>query len=158
MASLADDQRWQLVDIHGRAEFGSAKKERTDCESRVVALESRLLGILLDNAIKYTPEHGEIHAEVAGSANEAVVMVRDREIGISPDIREQIFDRFYQADLRERKTNAGCGLGLSIARWIADAHRAEITVTSASLEGSVFKIRFTLTAAEHSTCALEHTL
>jgi two-component system heavy metal sensor histidine kinase CusS len=118
----------------------------------------RLIGILLDNAIKYTPEHGEIHAEVAGSANEAVVTVRDTGIGISRDIREQIFDRFYQADLRERKTNAGCGLGLSIARWIADAHRAEITVTSAPLEGSVFKIRFTLKAAEHPTRALEHTL
>jgi two-component system heavy metal sensor histidine kinase CusS len=57
-----------------------------------------------------------------------VVTVRDTGIGISRDVRERIFDRFYQADLRERKTNAGCGLGLSIARWIADAHRAEITV------------------------------
>jgi two-component system, OmpR family, heavy metal sensor histidine kinase CusS len=120
-------------------------------------LMQRLLGILLDNAIKYTPEHGEIRAEVASSAGEAVVTVRDTGIGISRDVREQIFDRFYQADLRERKTNAGCGLGLSIARWIADAHRAEITVTSAPLEGSVFKIRFNLTAAEHPTRALEHT-
>ena len=64
----------------------------------------RLLGILLDNAIKYTPEHGEIHAEVASSSTEAVVTVRDTGIGISRDVREQIFDRFYQADLRERKT------------------------------------------------------
>jgi two-component system heavy metal sensor histidine kinase CusS len=121
-------------------------------------LLQRLLGILLDNAIKYTPEHGEIHAEVARSANEVVVTVRDTGIGISRDVREQIFDRIYQADLRERKTNAGCGLGLSIARWIADAHRAEITVTSAPLESSVFKVRFSITAAEHPTHALEHTL
>jgi two-component system heavy metal sensor histidine kinase CusS len=120
-------------------------------------LIQRLLGILLDNAIKYTPEHGEIRAEVTVGASEAIVTVRDTGIGISRDVREQIFDRFYQADLRERKTNAGCGLGLSIARWIADAHRAEITVTSAPLEGSVFKIRFPLTVVKHPTRSLEHT-
>jgi two-component system heavy metal sensor histidine kinase CusS len=120
-------------------------------------LMQRLLGILLDNAIKYTPEHGEIHAEVVSSTSETVVTVRDTGIGITKDVRERIFDRFYQADLRERKTNAGCGLGLSIARWIADAHRAEITVASAPLEGSVFKIRFPLMAAEHPARALEHT-
>lgn len=121
-------------------------------------LMQRLLGILLDNAIKYTPEHGEIHAEVTSSAGEAVITVRDTGIGISRDVRERIFDRFYQADLRERKTTAGCGLGLSIARWIADAHRAEITVDSAPLEGSVFKIKFSLAAAEHPTRMLEHSL
>jgi len=121
-------------------------------------LMQRLLGILLDNAIKYTPEHGEIHAEVTSSPGEAVITVRDTGIGISRDVRERIFDRFYQADLRERKTTAGCGLGLSIARWIADAHRAEITVDSAPLEGSVFKIRFSLAGAEHSTRALEQSL
>lgn len=118
-------------------------------------LMQRLLGILLDNAIKYTPEHGEIRAEVTASGKDAVVTVRDTGIGISRDVREQIFDRFYQADLRERKSQAGCGLGLSIARWIADAHRAEITVTSAPLEGSVFKIRFPLAIGEHSSRPME---
>jgi heavy metal sensor kinase len=121
-------------------------------------LLQRLLGILLDNAIRYTPEHGEIHAEVTTGPGEAVVTVRDTGIGMTRDVREQIFDRYYQAELRERKSNAGCGLGLSIARWIAEAHRAEITVTSAPLEGSVFKIRFTPTSPEHPIRALEHTI
>lgn len=118
-------------------------------------LLQRLLGILLDNAIKYTPELGEIHAEVAAGAGEAVVTVRDTGIGISRDVREQIFDRFYQEDLRERKTQAGCGLGLSIARWIANAHRAEITVNSVPLEGSVFRIRIPLTVGEIAVRSLE---
>ena len=121
-------------------------------------LLQRLLGILLDNAIRYTPEHGEIHTEVTSSGGEAVVTVRDTGIGMTRDVREQIFDRYYQAELRERKSNAGFGLGLSIARWIADAHRAEITVTSAPLEGSVFKIRFALSMLERQTRALENTL
>jgi heavy metal sensor kinase len=120
-------------------------------------LMQRLLGILLDNAIKYTPEHGQIHAEVAAVGQEAVVTVRDTGIGMSREIREHIFDRFYQADLREKKTQAGCGLGLSIARWIADAHRAELTVESTSVEGSVFKIRFPLMAVESPARSLEYT-
>jgi two-component system heavy metal sensor histidine kinase CusS len=120
-------------------------------------LLQRLLGILLDNAIKYTPEHGEIRAEVLSNGHDTAVTVRDTGIGMSRDVREHIFDRFYQADLRERKAQAGCGLGLSIARWIADAHRAELTVESAPVEGSVFKIRFPLLTAEHSTRTLEPT-
>lgn len=118
-------------------------------------LLQRLLGILLDNAIKFTPEHGEIYAEVTAGDHEAIVTVRDTGIGMSHDEREHIFNRFYQADLRERKSHAGCGLGLSIARWIADAHRAELTVESVPLEGSVFRIRFPLTMAERLPRSLE---
>jgi signal transduction histidine kinase len=114
-------------------------------------LIQRLLGILLDNAIKYTPEHGEIRVAVQtvsqNGGSDAIVTVRDTGIGISRDVREQIFDRYYQA---------GCGLGLSIARWIADAHRAEITVTSAPLGGSIFKIRFPLAVSDHAARTLEH--
>jgi two-component system, OmpR family, heavy metal sensor histidine kinase CusS len=105
-------------------------------------LLQRLLGILLDNAIRYTPESGEIRAEVSLLAESAIVTVRDTGVGMSEDVRLQVFNRFYQADLRERKSTAGNGLGLSIGRWIADAHGAELTVESTSLEGSVFQIKF----------------
>jgi heavy metal sensor kinase len=105
-------------------------------------LLQRLLGILLDNAIRYTPESGEIRAEVSLVADSAFVTVRDTGVGMSEDVRLHIFNRFYQADLRERKSTAGSGLGLSIGRWIADAHGAELTVESTPLEGSVFQIKF----------------
>jgi two-component system heavy metal sensor histidine kinase CusS len=105
-------------------------------------LLQRLLGILLDNAIRYTPESGEIRAEVSLVADNAFVTVRDTGVGMSEDVRLHIFNRFYQADLRERKSTAGSGLGLSIGRWIADAHGAELTVESTPLEGSVFQIKF----------------
>jgi heavy metal sensor kinase len=105
-------------------------------------LLQRLLGILLDNAIRYTPESGEIRAEVSLVDDKAVVTVRDTGVGMSEDVRLQVFNRFYQADLRERKSTAGSGLGLSIGRWIADAHGAELTVESTPLEGSVFQIKF----------------
>src|SRR5277367_3297690 len=105
-------------------------------------LLQRLLGILLDNAIRYTPESGEIRVEVSTTGNNAFVIVRDTGVGMSEDVRQHIFNRFYQADLRERKSNAGNGLGLSIGRWIADAHGAELTVESTPLQGSVFQIKF----------------
>jgi signal transduction histidine kinase len=114
-------------------------------------LLQRLLGILLDNAIRYTQEHGEIRAEVSVIMNDAFVTVRDTGVGMSEDVRQRVFDRFYQADLRERKTQAGSGLGLSIGRWIADAHGADLTVESTPLRGSVFQIRFPLTAVAQST-------
>jgi signal transduction histidine kinase len=106
----------------------------------------RLLGILLDNAIRYTPQHGEIRVEVSASANEVIILVRDTGIGMTEDVRQHVFDRFYQADLRERSTQAGTGLGLSIARWIASAHRASLTVESTPLKGSVFQIALPLPA------------
>jgi heavy metal sensor kinase len=113
-------------------------------------LLQRLLGILLDNAIRYTPELGEIRAEVSVTANNAFITVRDTGVGMSEDVRQHIFNRFYQADLRERKSNAGNGLGLSIGRWIADAHGAELTVKSTPLQGSVFQIKFPLKISEPS--------
>jgi heavy metal sensor kinase len=121
-------------------------------------LINRLLGILLDNAIKYTPENGEIHAEVfAGGSDEAGIIVRDTGAGISPAAQEKIFERFYQVDLRERQTQAGHGLGLSIVRWIADAHRARITVDSAPEQGSSFKISFPCVTERQSAQALQTT-
>jgi len=113
-------------------------------------LLQRLLGILLDNAIKYTPERGEILVEVRCTQSEVLLTVRDTGIGMSEDVRQHIFDRFYQADLRERRNLAGSGLGLAIAKWIAEAHRAELPVDSTSMKGSEFQIRFPAAASLHS--------
>jgi two-component system heavy metal sensor histidine kinase CusS len=109
-------------------------------------LLQRLLGILLDNAIRYTPKSGEIRAEVSLTEDNAFVSVRDTGVGMTEDVRLHVFDRFYQADLRERKSKAGNGLGLSIGRWIADAHGAELMVESTPQQGSVFQIRFPVKA------------
>lgn len=105
-------------------------------------LLQRLLGILLDNAIRYTPDGGQVTAEVCPSRDDVSVVVRDTGVGMSEEVQKLIFERFYQADLRERKSNAGSGLGLSIGRWIADAHGAELSVESTPHQGSIFRIRF----------------
>jgi signal transduction histidine kinase len=115
----------------------------------------RLLGILLENAIKYTPEHGEVHLRVDIVENEAQLIVCDTGIGISPDAKAQIFERFYQADMRERTTPVGSGLGLSIARWIVDAHRARISVKSEHSSGTSFIIHFSLVTDAQSVSQYE---
>jgi two-component system heavy metal sensor histidine kinase CusS len=105
-------------------------------------LLQRLLGIPLDNAIKYTPEHGEILVKGSWTQSGVLLAVRDTGIGMSEEVRRHIFDRFYQADLRERRDLAGSGLGLAIAKWIAEAHRAELAVDSVPRKGSEFHVRF----------------
>jgi two-component system heavy metal sensor histidine kinase CusS len=105
-------------------------------------LLQRLLGILLDNAIKFTPVNGAIKTTVSQTGDEIVITVRDTGVGMAEEIRQRIFERYYQADLRERETQPGSGLGLAIARWIADAHQAQLSVESVPLNGSSFQIKF----------------
>jgi signal transduction histidine kinase len=108
----------------------------------------RLFLILLDNAIKYTPSGGEVRANLVldGSAGKqaAVVEVRDTGVGICADDLPHVFERFYRAAKDRSRTTGGAGLGLSIARWIAERHGGEIQVESTPGAGSVFRVRLPL--------------
>jgi signal transduction histidine kinase len=103
----------------------------------------RLFWILLDNAFKYTPPSGRIDVRLSSSDHKATVTVRDNGIGIAGEDLPRIFDRFYRAD-PSRGQVEGCGLGLSIAKWIAEIHRAEFSVASEERAGTVFGITFPL--------------
>ncbi len=103
----------------------------------------RLLWILLDNAIKYTPSRGRIDVALIASALGATVTVRDNGIGIPSADLPQIFERFYRAD-PSRGQVEGSGLGLSIAKWIAEIHRARLSVVSSENVGTTFSVTFPL--------------
>jgi heavy metal sensor kinase len=101
----------------------------------------RLLWILLDNAIKYSKPNGTISVSMATTAQATKIVVRDNGIGISPVDLPFVFDRFYRAD-PSRGIVEGNGLGLAIAKWIAETHQAELSVTSDSGKGTTFTILF----------------
>lgn len=83
---------------------------------------------LLDNAIKHSPEGGRIRLHLQSTAGQASFTIDDEGPGIPPAERERVFDRFYRA---EGNTQHGSGLGLSIARAIADRHGADIILEDA---------------------------
>ncbi len=94
------------------------------------------ISILLDNAIKYTPQGGEVKVEVRERDGWAEVAVSDTGVGISKEQLPLIFERFYRVD--EARTRGGAGLGLAIARQIIEAHGGRIEVRSESGKGSTF--------------------
>ena len=104
----------------------------------------RLLTIVIDNAVKYTPAGGRVSVKLAAADAAAVVTVTDTGVGIGPEDLPHIFERFYRADKARSRAEGGAGLGLSIAEWIAAAHGATISCHSNLGAGSTFKIRFPL--------------
>jgi heavy metal sensor kinase len=101
----------------------------------------RLLWILLDNALKYSNPQGAVGVSLSRVSGQGRVVVRDNGIGISATDLPFVFDRFYRAD-PSRSMVEGNGLGLAIAKWIAETHRAELSVESEEGVGTSFTILF----------------
>jgi len=100
----------------------------------------RMLWNVVQNGIKYTQKGGKV--EISSYVNNGYVWidVKDNGVGISEKDMKYIFDRFYRGD-KSRRRESGSGLGLSISKWIAEAHRGVIEVKSRPLEGSLFSIK-----------------
>lgn len=93
-------------------------------------LIKQALRILMDNAVKYTNPGGKITLTISGNEAEAMISVRDEGIGIPPEAVPRIFDRFYRTDQSRARATGGSGLGLSIAKWIAERHGGHMEVLS----------------------------
>ena len=102
-----------------------------------------LLVIILDNAIKYSPENSSIDISTKVSSSTGVIEISDHGIGIDAKDLKHIFERFYRSD-RARTTSHGngYGLGLSIAKKIVDMHNGQISASSEAGEGTTIIIRF----------------
>jgi heavy metal sensor kinase len=101
----------------------------------------RLLLILLDNAVKYSPSGGRCEIALSHSETHAQITVRDSGEGIPESELKNIFDRFYRVDRVRSKNTGGAGLGLAIARWIAEMHGGTIAAESTLGAGSEFQIK-----------------
>ncbi len=105
---------------------------------------SQLCNNLIDNAIKYTPEGGQIKVRVRRDQADVVLEVEDNGIGISPQYQERVFERFYRVDKARSQSLGGTGLGLSIVRNIAERHYGSVGVTSQLGKGTTFTFRMPL--------------
>jgi heavy metal sensor kinase len=100
----------------------------------------RLFLILLDNAVKYTPDEGRIWFQLRTRNSHAEAIIGDTGIGIAAGDLPYIYDRFWRADKVRSRNLGGAGLGLSIARWIVEQHGGKIEARSEIGQGSQFTV------------------
>jgi heavy metal sensor kinase len=129
------------------------KHIRVECESTpgvtVRGDRARLKQVivnLLDNAIKYTPNGGQVTLRVRREGAQAVLDVTDTGIGIPAEALPHVFKRFFRVDGSRSREQGGAGLGLSIVKSICSAHGAEVEVLSTPGAGSTFRVRQPLAA------------
>jgi two-component system phosphate regulon sensor histidine kinase PhoR len=101
----------------------------------------RAVSNLIDNAIKYTPEGGEIRVSVGMDEQQVWVDVADNGLGIPPEDLARVFERFYRVDRSRSREMGGTGLGLSIVKHVAQSHGGSIDVSSTPGKGSRFRLR-----------------
>jgi signal transduction histidine kinase len=101
---------------------------------------------LLDNAIKYTPNGGEVTVKTGVEDEKGFITVEDNGIGIDPNHHERVFDRFYRV-LPDRG-DVGAGLGLAIVKSICHAHGGSVSLRSAAEIGSIFRVELPLSLAD----------
>lgn len=99
---------------------------------------------IVDNALKYTGEHGRVSVTLTKEKKRAVITVEDNGVGIAEDDKSRIFDRFYRVDKARSRATGGTGLGLSIAQSAIDFHNGTLGVESELGAGSTFTIALPL--------------
>ena len=126
--------------------------EKANVTLRVEGSTANLFGVraildemvfnLCDNAIKYNKPGGSVTVSVRPLEDAVLLRVVDTGIGIPPELREKVFERFYRVDKSHSKQTGGTGLGLSIVKHGAAYHKASITVTDGPEGGTCIEIRF----------------
>jgi signal transduction histidine kinase len=162
-----DELRQNFTAVDGRGAIKDALKQiRPSAAAKHIDVRSKLedlplegdrgsliqlMVILLDNAVKYSPKKSVIEVEARSADKKAVITVSDHGRGIDPIALEHVFDRFYRADKSRAKDgmpDEGYGLGLSIAKMIADLHGGHIRLESRVGEGTTATVTLPLGQAD----------
>jgi two-component system, OmpR family, heavy metal sensor histidine kinase CusS len=140
----ATGQEWQqLIEARNlRFSTTAASREIPVLADRVAM--QRLIAILLDNAVKYTPAAGVVELHVEQKDQSVIIRVCDSGIGIAKKDQSKIFERFYRVDKARSREFGGAGIGLAIAQWIVQQHHGSITVQSSLGCGSTFLVKMPL--------------
>ncbi|MCR5144966.1 MAG: HAMP domain-containing histidine kinase [Lachnospiraceae bacterium] len=137
MCALGFEQVWEKKNINVEVDFD---------QNIIINSDEELLNIvwnnLISNALKFTPEGGDVFISAGVENDKVVVIVKDTGCGMSADVKEHIFDRFYQGDTS--RATEGNGLGLALVRHILTLLEGEIYVDSTEGVGSEFKVIFPL--------------
>jgi signal transduction histidine kinase len=115
-------------------ERGVALCQRQEGEAAIVEADpdrlQQVLLILLDNALKHTPEGGRVEVLVRRQGGDVIAEISDDGPGIAAEHLPRVFDRFYRADPARTRAEGGTGLGLAIAKMLIDAHRGDLSLSS----------------------------
>jgi len=143
LRALLEDMRDSMATLcdHAALDLQIALPDRPVPVSGDRAALVRLVRILIDNAVKYTPAPGRVALTLEARPAGAVIEVADTGIGISAEDLPRVFDRFYRADKARSRDAGGAGLGLSIAKWIGEQHGANISITSEPGSGCRVTVR-----------------
>jgi signal transduction histidine kinase len=137
--------KWNQVALLHNLQF----EERLDVQRLPVAGDEnalrRVIDILLDNALKYTPSPGKVTLSAEEKNGRVVVSVEDTGMGIAPEDQLRVFERFYQVDKARSRKLGGAGLGLAIAQWIIQLHQGSIAMKSEMGRGSIFRVEIPAT-------------
>ena len=124
------DEIWKSSMNHVMLDFRVEYSEENIVVLGDKHLIPRLLSIMLENASKYTPPGGAVKLCAAVAGTRAELSVEDTGIGIAPEHRQLIFERFYRVQQAGEPIPAGSGLGLALGKWIAERHGTELCVES----------------------------
>lgn len=142
-----------IVELHHQAQLlATAKNIKVDlhCPQEKILLNADSLRLrqvflnLLTNAIKYTPDNGDVTIRVSLDDKNIATTITDTGIGMDSKHLKAIFDRFYRVNKTRNRNDGGSGLGLAIVKWIVDAHQGSIEVSSTPGKGSNFTVIFPL--------------
>lgn len=152
----AEDMAWEQVDLFAicqkTAESLASEAQKAGIQIKLMGEPVVLWGIpqllgsivynLCDNAIKYNRKNGTVCISVKAEGSTVLLSVADTGIGIPPEDRERIFERFYRVDKSRSKEIGGTGLGLSIVKHAARLHDAQISVDSTLDQGTTVTVKF----------------
>ena len=148
VSEILDSTRSELAELTGRHQL----RVRVACGlPPVLADQARVgqvLANLVENAARHSPEDSEITIEAQPAEDQVYISVADRGEGIPAELRDRVFDRFYQAESIVAGRKSGTGLGLSICRGIAEAHGGRIWVESELGEGAKFTFSLPVSKGE----------